>query len=198
MPHGVLQEYLEFFRGFATRPRSTGAIAPSSQALARMMVRGSDLKNAGLVVEIGPGTGAFTGVILAGLAEPGRYLGLELNPDFVRKLAAKFPQADIRNDSAENIARHVEQRGAGARADYVVCGLPWAIFPQDLQERILGGIRGVLRPGGRFSTFAYVHALPLPPARRFRRMLEARFSKVELSPIVWKNVPPAVAYYCTP
>lgn len=198
MPQGVFQEYLDFFLGFATRPRSTGAIAPSSRALARMMVRGYDLKNASLVVEIGPGTGAFTGVLLESLPDPARYLGLELNPDFVRRLREKFPQAEIRNDSAENIVQHVAERGAEVKADYVVCGLPWAIFPQDLQERILGGIHRVLRPGGRFSTFTYVHALALPPARRFRRMLESRFSKVELSPIVWKNVPPAVAYYCTP
>src|SRR5262245_9226593 len=195
MPQGLLRDYLDFFRGFASRPRATGAIAPSSRDLARMMVRPFDLKAAALVVEVGPGTGALTGTILEGLADPTRYLGLELNPDFVVKLREKFPKAAFHNDSAEHIARYVAERGTAA--DYVVCGLPWAIFPDDLQQRILGGIVEALRPEGVFSTFAYVHALRLGPARRFRRLLEARFQRLEVSPIVWKNIPPAVAYYCT-
>jgi phosphatidylethanolamine/phosphatidyl-N-methylethanolamine N-methyltransferase len=192
---GLLQEYLAFFRGFASRPRATGAIAPSSRELARMMVRPFDLRSAGLVVEIGPGTGALTGTVLEGLADPARYLGLELNPDFVQKLREKFPQASFHNDSAEHIARYAAERGR--QADLVVCGLPWAIFPDDLQERILGSIVEALRPGGGFTTFAYVHALRLGPARRFRRKLEERFERLEVSPIVWKNIPPAVAYWCT-
>jgi phospholipid N-methyltransferase len=192
---GLLQDYLDFLRGFASRPRATGAIAPSSRELARMMVRPFDLGSADLVVEIGPGTGALTSAILQGLSEPARYLGLELNPDFVQKLRTKFPRATFHNESAEHIARHTAERGAPA--DYVVCGLPWAIFPDDLQERILGGIVQALRPGGMFSTFAYLHALRLGPARRFRRKLEGRFQRLEVSPIVWKNIPPAVAYWCT-
>ena len=195
MPPSVIQEYLDFIRGFASRPRATGAIAPSSLHLARMMVRPFDLAHAGLVVEIGPGTGAFTGTILAGLGDPARYLGLELNPEFVQKLRTKFPQARFQNDSAENIAEHVSK--AGQAADYIVCGLPWAILPDDLQERILRGIVQALRLGGGFSTFAYVHALRLGPARRFRSRLEKHFQSLVVSPVVWKNLPPAVAYWVT-
>ena len=54
-----------------------------------------------------------------------------------------------------------------------------------------------LRPGGTFATFAYLHALCLPNARRFRKRLESVFTKVELSPVVWMNLPPAFVYRCT-
>jgi phospholipid N-methyltransferase len=53
-----------------------------------------------------------------------------------------------------------------------------------------------LRPGGRFATFAYVHGTPFPGGIRFRRMLRERFAKVSLSPVVWRNLPPAFVYRC--
>jgi phospholipid N-methyltransferase len=197
MPQGVLQEYMDFFRAVASKPKFTGAIAPSSKELARMMVRSFDLKSAPLVVEIGPGTGAFTRLILERLGDPARYLGLDLNANFVRKLRLKFPHASFYQGSAEHIAQFVAHHDGAQQADYVICGLPWAIFEADLQDRILGGINSILRPGGRFSTFAYVHGLRTLPALRFRRMLQRRFARVETSPIVWKNFPPAIVYYGT-
>ena len=159
------------------------------------MVQPFDLKGASLVVEIGPGTGAITDVILEEMPDPSRYMGLELNPEFVKKLQARYPAATFHNASAENIQHYVAQR-EGSSVDYVVSGLPWAIFGEELQERILRGVTTVLRDGGGFSTFAYVHGLQLGPARRFRQRLDGLFSKVEVSPVVWKNFPPAVAYYC--
>ena len=191
----MLRDYIDFFRGFLSRPRATGAVAPSSRELAKTMVQPFDLKGASLVVEIGPGTGAITDVILEEMSDPSHYMGLELNPEFVKKLQARFPAATFHNASAEDIQQYVAQRDESS-VDYVVSGLPWAIFGPDLQERILHGVTSVLREGGGFSTFAYVHGLQLGPARQFRQRLDGLFSKVEVSPVVWKNFPPAVAYYC--
>jgi phospholipid N-methyltransferase len=77
-----------------------------------------------------------------------------------------------------------------------VSGLPWAGFAATRQTRILDAVVASLRPGGWFTTFAYVHAAGWPPGRRFRRLLEARFSEVERSRVVWKNLPPAFVYRC--
>ena len=54
----------------------------------------------------------------------------------------------------------------------------------------------VLKPGGQFVTFAYLQGLLLPAAKRFRGLLEQTFRQVTTSRVVWKNVPPALAYYC--
>jgi phospholipid N-methyltransferase len=53
-----------------------------------------------------------------------------------------------------------------------------------------------MRPGARFATFAYSHAAWMPPARKFRELLDSRFSQVETSKVVWRNVPPAFVYRC--
>jgi phospholipid N-methyltransferase len=80
--------------------------------------------------------------------------------------------------------------------DCVVCGLPWAAFPESLQLELLTEMMRVLKPGGRFATFAYVHGLALPQGRRFARLLPQFFSKVTRSNVVWWNIPPAFVYRC--
>ena len=59
-----------------------------------------------------------------------------------------------------------------------------------------GGLKVAFETRFVHLVIAYVHALQLGPARRFRERLDGLFSKVEVSPVVWKNFPPAVAYYC--
>jgi ubiquinone/menaquinone biosynthesis C-methylase UbiE len=65
-----------------------------------------------------------------------------------------------------------------------------------MQEKFLTEMMRVLKPGGRFATFSYVHAVALPPARRFARLLPAYFRSISKSPVVWFNLPPAFVYRC--
>ena len=54
----------------------------------------------------------------------------------------------------------------------------------------------VLRPGGRFATFAYEGLALLPRAQNFRKKLGKYFSEVKESPTVLANLPPAFVYRC--
>ena len=65
-----------------------------------------------------------------------------------------------------------------------------------MQVQFLDEMMKVLKPGGRFVTFAYVHTLALPQANRFASLLPKYFTSVLKSPVVWKNVPPAFVYRC--
>ena len=82
------------------------------------------------------------------------------------------------------------------KADVVISGLPFAIFPEELQEKILQGVMRSLVPGGTFATFAYLQGVILPAGVRFRKKLEATFPEVTTSSIVWNNMPPAFVYRC--
>jgi len=190
-----MREHIRFFGHFLARPVLTGAIAPSSRWLAERMVEGVGLKAAETVVELGPGTGAFTRLIRRSLKPSSLFLALEINPSFAAGLVRELPGVQVINDSAERLQQHLRNHGRSA-ADCILSGLPWAGFPQDLQDRLLGAVVDGLRPGGSFSTFAYVHAAWLPPGRRFRRLLESHFSKVRTTPLVWLNLPPAFVYRC--
>ena len=86
-----------------------------------------------------------------------------------------------------------EQMGA---PEVVVSALPWSVFQEELQDKLLSAVVAAMAVGGRFSTIAYVSGLFLPPARKFRRKLSQHFETVECSPIQWKNLPPAITYRC--
>ena len=60
--------HFRFLKSYLSTPGNVGAVAPSSPYLARRMIEELDLEGADTVVELGPGTGAFTGFILDGLA----------------------------------------------------------------------------------------------------------------------------------
>jgi len=181
-------------REFVKSPTTIGAVAPSSDELAKAMVAGVDWESARLVVECGPGTGAFTGRIQERLAPGARFFAIELNPGFASALERRYPGIELHRGCVSELPGLC--REAGLPADVVVSGLPWAIFaPQD-QERLLGAIHSSLRPGGQLATFAYHPASALPAGRRFRSLLERTFSRVEKSATVWRNLPPAFVYRC--
>lgn len=184
-----------FLWQFAKRPRSTGAVAPSSANLATEMTRGLGIPSANLVLEYGPGTGVFTRRIAAEKGPATRFLSFEINTAFAERLRTAHPDWEIHNCSVEQAPALLDELGLGP-ADCIVSGLPWAAFTPAEQSRLLGATAQLLRPGGGFTTFAYLHGLALPTAHRFRRLLGDHFSRVETSPTVWRNLPPAFVYRC--
>lgn len=184
-----------FLQQFWRSPRSTGAALPSSRALAEAMLAPIDFARRRNIVEFGPGTGAVTRVIAERLRPDSRYVGIELNEAFWRRLRTHYPALAFEHDSVENLSAVLARNGIGT-VDAIVCGLPWASLPVSLQERVFGEVDRHLAEGGLFVTFAYLMGLALPGAWALRRRLRRHFASVATTRIVWGNVPPAFAYVC--
>ena len=189
-------ERLAFLGAFLRKPLVVGAITPSSRALALAMVEGMELKRAKLVIELGPGTGAFTKVILERLGRQTEFVALELDKVSAKRLRQQFPGVAFHHDSAENL-HHYVAHSRSKRADIVISGLPWTILPRPVHDRIFREIIDSLAPDGCFATFAYLHGCCLPSAGRFRNLLKEHFQQVERSRVVWRNIPPAFVYRCS-
>ncbi|BBZ29101.1 hypothetical protein MMAD_33960 [Mycolicibacterium madagascariense] len=183
-----------FVRRWLRRPARVGAIAPSSPALARAICSSLPENGHPTVVELGPGTGVFTGEIQRRLGGRGRHLAIEVDATFAALLRGRFDGAEIVEDDASRLPDILATRGVG-RVDHVVCGLPWAILPDASQTRLLEATAAALNPRGSFATFAYLHATPMTAARRFRRLLEASFEEVIAGRTVWGNCPPALVLH---
>ncbi len=185
-----------FLREFARSPFSTGSLVPSSRWLATEAVAAVPTQGRPVVVELGPGTGSITQAIQHRLAGRGSHLAVELNPRFAEMLEARFPAVDVLNADAAHLPDLVRARGH-SQVDAIVSGLPWAMFSEDLQDSLLEAVTASLTSQGRFTTFAYLHALWTPPARRFRERLSANFHEVMMGRTVWRNLPPALVYFAS-
>ncbi|MGH9319641.1 MAG: class I SAM-dependent methyltransferase [Vicinamibacteria bacterium] len=185
---------VRFLKEFVSKPQEIGAIAPSSPALAREVVRSVDWERVGIVVEYGPGMGAVTAEILT-KTKGKDFFAIEVNEAYADRFTRNFPHVRLYRDSAVNVPSIAAAHGVD-HVDCVVSGLPWANFSESIQDELLDAMFEVLVENGQFTTFAYMHGLALPAGRRFRDKLLSRFRGVERSPVVWRNTPPAVVYHC--
>jgi phosphatidylethanolamine/phosphatidyl-N-methylethanolamine N-methyltransferase len=159
------------------------------------MVEWLDLDNARAVVEIGTGTGVFSGTIFDAIHPECRFFGIEIDSQLAQITRDHHPDITIHNDSVANVRDLCDREGI-EQLDAVICGLPWAAFSAPMQREFMDAVMTVLRPGGQFVTFAYQPGLLVPGGRRFRRLLRGYFSEVGRSSTVWRNLPPAFVYEC--
>lgn len=181
-------------REFLRSPMNTASVAPSSARLAAAVTAPIPEVGDPVIVELGPGTGAFTSTIQDLLGGRGRHLTVEINPRLAEKLRSRFGHVEVLNDDASRLPELLAERGHH-KADVVVSGLPWASFPRKVQHDILSAVGQVLTPEGAFTTFGYVHAMRFASASRFRRMLGTNFEEVVAGRTVWGNLPPALVYH---
>jgi phospholipid N-methyltransferase len=183
---------LHFVGAFMREPFKVGAVWPSSSALSRVVANCCEIKPGDLVVELGPGNGAFTGQLLKRLDGQGQLVAMEIDSTHATILRHRFPRCTVIHDSAENLTRHLN----GRQADCIVSGLAWGNMLPQTQDRIFNAILDSLTPNGQLVAFAYAHAAWFPTSQRFRRRLRKHFKHVKTTPVVWRNLPPAFVFSC--
>jgi phospholipid N-methyltransferase len=146
-----------------------------------------------VVVELGPGTGAFTSAIDRRLGGRGRHLAIELNERMSDYLTGRFPRLDVATAAAADLPAVLADRGLPA-ADVVVSGLPWAAFAGPTGRRLVETIAASLSPNGSYTQFTYTATRWAPPGRRQLAQLRDAFEEVVVSRTVWRNFPPALVY----
>lgn len=85
-------DYLAFFKAWNRDPRRTGALFPSGRNLAQKITSQIDGWS-GTVIELGPGTGAFTRALLENGVQESRLVLVEADGAFVSMLRHRFAQA---------------------------------------------------------------------------------------------------------
>jgi phosphatidylethanolamine/phosphatidyl-N-methylethanolamine N-methyltransferase len=188
--NGVRDSVL-IFRRFIKNPRTVGAVTPSGRVLAQAMVANLPKRGAVRIVELGPGTGAFTGAIVDRVGQSGRFLAIDIEPEFVREIHQRFPHVECVQASAEQLESLVKARDI-APVDHILSGLPFGSLPLEMTDRILEGIEKTLRTGGTFTAFQYVHAYKLARSKRFRRDMSRRMKTPPVTQLVARNFPPAI------
>ncbi len=184
---------IRFLKQFLLCPSQTGAIAKSSEGLADLITDTAELSKASVVIEFGSGTGVFTEKILQKIQAGTTFFAIEINADFIEATRTKCPNVQIYQDCATNAGKYLNIHSL-RYCDCIISGLPWASFTDQLQDDLIDTILDVLKPGGKFLTFAYLQGLLLPNGRRFKKKLQAKFKKTTTTRTVWMNIPPAFVY----
>ena len=179
-----------FLGGLLRNPKHIGAIAPSSEKLAMAMVEGLELHPGELIIELGPGTGAFTKQISKIIPEGASYLGIERDPKFVRLLQKRYPHLTFVNGNAENLC-DLRNGYNSMKTRVIISGLPFSIQVGEVRDNIIDGIDKLMTHGAVFRTMQYLHAYPIPSATRFRRRMTEVFGDFHRSKVIIPNLPPA-------
>ncbi|MFV0337291.1 MAG: class I SAM-dependent methyltransferase [Chthoniobacterales bacterium] len=191
-PAGLFEK-LTFFREYLRQSAAVGAVCPSSPRLCELLVEQADVKNARQVVEVGPGSGAVTQILLKRVSPSANVFLIEQNPVFSEILQKKFPSTNVIAGCASKLLEYLEDASAGPVCS-VVSGLPWASLPNNIRLPLLDAIETSLVPRGVFATFAYFGPHWLPKGRVFRKELKKRFVNVSSSRVELLNLPPAFVY----
>ncbi len=179
-------EKITFFKNFIHNPRQIGSIIPSSKKLSKKMAEQINYNKAKCIIELGPGVGPYTEIILAKKEDSTRYVAFEKNEDMTKILKKKFPEITI-YEKAEEMTKIVQKNDIN-NIDYIISGLPFTVLEKDIRQTILNQIYDNLEKGGKFITFQY--SLDL------YKYLKEKYStlKIKLVPI---NIPMAYIYVCT-
>jgi phospholipid N-methyltransferase len=177
---------LSFFLHWLSAPLQVGAVAPSGTALAAA-ITATITADSAPVIELGPGSGAFTRALLERGIPQGRLALVEQSPRFADTLRKRFPHARVLCMDAAELGSVDVFPGEGAGA--VVSGLPLLLMPTDKVHAIVRGAFERIRPGGALYQFTYGPGLPVPLAVLERLGLSAtRIGRT------FANFPPASVY----
>jgi phosphatidylethanolamine/phosphatidyl-N-methylethanolamine N-methyltransferase len=179
-----LGDQARFIRTWVEKPLVIGAVSPSGRDLARTMASAVDLDDKGPIIELGPGTGVVTEALLDRGIAPGRLILLEYDKDFCTLLAQRYPGVRVVQGDAYALASQV----AGIVDEpvaAVVSSLPLLTKPEQQRLNLLKEAFDLMGPGGRFVQFTYSIGSPMP------RDNQPVAVTAEVSPRIWRNVPPA-------
>lgn len=186
MSFAAVSDTYSFFRAWLLDPLRVAAVMPSGQALAQV-ITSEITAGTGPVIELGPGTGAFTRALLArGVREEDLAL-VEYGSEFAVTLRRRYPRAHTLWMDARRL--HGVELFGGRPAGAVISGLPVLSMSPRKVIAILEGAFGKMHPSGAFYQFTYGPACPIPRILLDRLGLKATRIGGTLA-----NVPPASVY----
>lgn len=176
----------KFLKQYILHPRSVGAIKASGTELTNKMLEDIDFDKAKVIVEYGPGTGAFSKEIIKRKKDDTLFIMIEINKEFYKILNNDLDfkkNVLLLNDSAENIDKILKDNKVN-NIDYIVSGLPFTSLPKKTNNAILSETKKVLGKG-KFITFQY---------SKVKEKLFLEYFNIDKIIKASKNIPPAYVY----
>ena len=187
--NGLLRQIgdkLDFAKNFVSKPKTVGAVAPTSARMAKIMAS-AVRPNSGLpVLELGPGTGVITKAILDTGIKPEQLVSIEFASSFLPGLKRRFSGVQFVHGDAfemEEIMRSLQID----EFDCVISALPLLNFAVTQRIRYVNSGLNIIAPGRPMVQFSYSPRPPVPP--------RPRHFTVKHKATVFRNIPPAKIWH---
>lgn len=199
-----------FYSEFRQRYYTTGSIIPSSRFLASAITKPlAKREGPRRVLEIGPGTGAFTQKIVRLLRPDDHFDIVEINPTFAAVIREQFETTPSYQAVSEISTVHetpLQEFQYDAPYDIIISGLPTTNFDVPLVQEIFETFVELLAPGGELSYFEYMYL------RQMRKYIDKKANRDRLREMdqviapyhkkmcfdrswVWMNLSPAWVHH---
>lgn len=173
----------QFIKHLISAPIATGAIAPSSDALAKKMASFVPLDNDLPILEIGPGTGAVTRALLNTGIQAKRLTALEYNHEFCQLIEKQFPNIRVIQGDAYALTKTLQQElHEIPKFAAIVSSLPLLNRPKEDRMGLLAQSLEHLESGSPFIQFSYGFKSPVDASHGVS-MKKSRW--------ILRNIPPA-------
>jgi phosphatidylethanolamine/phosphatidyl-N-methylethanolamine N-methyltransferase len=177
---------LRFLRGMMARPKTVGAIMPTSARTAAKMASIIDTSSGLPVLELGPGTGVITRAILDRGIRPENLVSVEYSTEFLGHLHQKYPGVQFYQGDAFNLA-DVLRDCPHQKFDCVISGIPLLNFPMHQRVKLIEDLLKLIPPGRPVVQFSYGPVSPV--------IARPDSYRIEHFDFVMRNIPPAQIWH---
>lgn len=169
--------------------KNVASVAPTSSFGVERVCRRINFEQAGVIVEFGPGSGAFTRELLKRMRPDARLVAFEVNESFVRHLTAgtRDRRLSVLHCGAEESLQVLRAMGI-ERVDTIVSGVPFSFFEPERKIRIIDSAARLLQPYGQLLTYQAFPPQPLQH-KRLRQYLKPYFTVTGVE-YEFRNIPP--------
>ena len=178
----------------AIRDRNVGAMTATSPVAVRSFCKVIPRDRPQVVVEYGPGNGAFTRHLVSRLHPGSTVIAIELNGQFVEQLHRRherWERVAHRKDRDLAELRIVEGDACDVsdiladcghtRCDFALSGIPFTYIPHEVRRSIVAATHAALTDTGTFLVYQYTY--------RMKPYLQERFADVTVDRS-FANIPP--------
>jgi phospholipid N-methyltransferase len=144
---------IDFFKTFI-KDRDVASIIPTSIRCVKKVCNHIDFTKDFVLVEYGPGDGAFTKFLLEKMSPGSRLILIEANEDFAQHLKETIDDSrvTVHNILAGNVESVIEEKDMG-NIDYVLSGIPFSFLDKDRKRIVLQATKTILKKGGKFLAY---------------------------------------------
>lgn len=172
-----------FLFNFFKDPLKNASIIPTSKYASDLMLKGIDFSKVDTVIELGPGNGCVTSVILKKCRKDTKLILIELEESYIPILKERFgDRAIIENACASNIPKIMQRHGV-KKVDLIVSELPF--LPKGPRKAVFDAIRKQSDCGAKFRYLTY---MPYFMKKVYKDL------PVEKKDFTWNNLPPLWVY----